>query len=89
MHIKKNIMDNILGTILDMEGKTKDNFEARRDLQEMGLRRTLHPYTTENGTIYMLTACYTMSKEDKTRFLKVLLDVRVPDGYASNISRCV
>ena len=30
-----------------------------------------------------------MSTEDKTNFLKVLQDVRVPDGYASNISRCV
>ena len=89
MHIEKNVMDNILGTILDMKGKTKDNLEARRDLQEMGIRRTLHPYTAENGTIYMPVACYAMSKEDKTRFLKVLQDVRVPDGYASNISRCV
>ena len=48
MHIEKNVMDNIFGTILDMKGKTKDNLEAHRDLQEMGIRRTLHPYTVEN-----------------------------------------
>jgi hypothetical protein len=30
-----------------------------------------------------------MSNEDKTAFLKLLRDVRVPDGYASNISQCV
>ena len=82
-------MDNILGTILDMKEKIKDNLEARRNLQEMGLRRTFHPYMSKNGTIYMPVACYTMSKEDKTRFLKVLEDVRVPYGYALNISKCV
>ena len=37
----------------------------------------------------MPAACYIMSKEDKTIFFKVLQDVRVPDGYASNIFRCV
>jgi hypothetical protein len=30
-----------------------------------------------------------MSTEDKINFLKVLEDVRVPNGYASNIFRCV
>lgn len=44
MHIEKNVMDNILGTILDIKGKTKDNLAARLDLQEMGLRPKLHPF---------------------------------------------
>ena len=30
-----------------------------------------------------------MSNDDKTAFLEILKDVRVPDGYASNISQCV
>jgi hypothetical protein len=89
MHIEKNITDNILGTILDLKGKTKDNLAARLDLQEMGLRPKLHPFTAANGKMYIPTACHTMSKEDKENFLKVLRNVRVPDGYALNISRCV
>jgi len=32
MHIEKNVMDNILGTILDIKGKAKDNLAARLDL---------------------------------------------------------
>jgi hypothetical protein len=32
MQIEKNVMDNILGTILDIKGKTKDNLAARLDL---------------------------------------------------------
>jgi len=89
MHIEKNVMDNILGTILDIKGKTNDNLAARLDLQEMGLRFKLHPFTAVNGKTYMPATCHTMSREDKENFLKVLRNVRVPDGCASNISRCV
>ena len=30
-----------------------------------------------------------MNASEKDDFLQVLKDVRVPDGYSSNISRCV
>jgi hypothetical protein len=43
MHIEKNVVDNIIGTILNIKGKTKDNINARLDLEEMGLRSDLHP----------------------------------------------
>jgi hypothetical protein len=88
MHIEKNVMV-ILGTILDIKGKTNDNLAARLDLQEMGLRPKLHQFTVANGKTYMPAAYHTMSREDKEIFLKVLRNVRVSDGYASNISRCV
>jgi hypothetical protein len=65
MHIEKNGMDNILGTILNIKGKTKDNLAARLDLQEMGLKPKLHPFTAANGKTYIPAACHTMSKEDK------------------------
>jgi hypothetical protein len=70
-------MDNILGTILNIKGKTNDNLATRLDLQEMGLRPKLHPFTTANGKTYMPAACHTMSREDKENFLKVLQNVRV------------
>jgi hypothetical protein len=89
MHVEKNVMDNILGTMLDIKGKTKDNAQACHDLQEIGLRPKLHPYTGDDGKTYLPPACHTMSNDNKTAFLEVLEDVRVPDGYASNISRCV
>jgi hypothetical protein len=89
MHIEKNVMDNILRTLLDMKDKSKDNLQARQDLQEMGLRPKLHPYIGDDGRTYLPPAPHTMSTEDKIAFLQVLQDVKVPDGYASNISRCV
>jgi hypothetical protein len=89
MHIEKNVMDNILGTILDIKEKSKDNLQTCQDLQEMGLRPKLHSYISDDGRMYLPLAPHMMSTEDKTAFLKVLQDVRVPDDYASNISRCV
>jgi hypothetical protein len=89
MHIEKNVMDNILDTILDIKGKSKDNLQACQDLQEMGLKPKLHPYISDDGRMYLPPAPHTMSTKDKTTFLKVLQDVRVPDDYASNISPCV
>jgi hypothetical protein len=89
MHIEKNVTDNILGTLLDMKEKTKDSHAARLDLRKMGLRKELHPFNTERGKTYLPVARHTMSNEYKLIFLKVIRNVRVPDGYASDVSRCV
>jgi hypothetical protein len=32
MHIKKNVFKNIFNTVMDVKGKTKDNFKARIDI---------------------------------------------------------
>jgi hypothetical protein len=69
--------------------KKKDNLKAHLDLQEMGLRPTLYLWTVEDGKTYMRPACHTMSKDDKTHFLRMLKNVRVLDEYALNIARCV
>jgi len=89
MHIKKNICDNLLGTLLNLEGKSKDNLKARQDLQLMKIRPELHPILLPNGKYEIPNAPYTLSSDEKTRLLSVLKHMRVPDGYASNISRCV
>ena len=85
MHIEKNVCDNVLGTLLSLDGKTKDNEKARKDLMEMGIRHDLHLIERHNGKVYSPPACYTMSNNEKTTFLQVLKDLKVPDGYASNI----
>ena len=35
MHIEKNICDSIIGTLLNIEGKTQDTIKARKDLEKM------------------------------------------------------
>ncbi|KAK9050231.1 hypothetical protein SSX86_030799 [Deinandra increscens subsp. villosa] len=89
MHIEKNVCDNILGTLLNIDGKSKDNENSRKDLMKKGIRHELHLIEQPNKKLYLPPACYTMSNVEKRNFLQVLKDLKVPDGYASNISRGV
>ena len=44
MHIEKNVMDNILGTMLNLKEQTKINYKACLDFANMGIRNELHLY---------------------------------------------
>ncbi|XP_063948725.1 uncharacterized protein LOC108203454 [Daucus carota subsp. sativus] len=90
MHIEKNICDKILGTLLNIGGNTKDHLNGRLDLQEMGIRKILHPYRSDfNDTLEIRAACFDMTKQEKEIFCSVLKNAKFPHGSASHISRCV
>ncbi|GMI66243.1 hypothetical protein HRI_000293600 [Hibiscus trionum] len=89
MHIEKNVYENIIGTILNVDRKSKDNLKSRLDLVDMGIQHDLHPRVLPNGKSSLPPSIFTMSKKQKEVFCTVLKDIKVPDGYASNISRCV
>ena len=42
MHIEKNTCESLLGTLLEIAGKTKDTEKAQLDLQDMGIRKDQH-----------------------------------------------
>ncbi|XP_013608060.1 PREDICTED: uncharacterized protein LOC106314786 [Brassica oleracea var. oleracea] len=42
MHIEKNVFENIMNTLLDVKGKSKDNLKSRLDLPELCARPELH-----------------------------------------------
>lgn len=90
MHIEKNICDNILGTLLDISGKIKDNEKTREDLRDWGIREELHMKVrgTDNKPVKPV-ASYTLSSNEKEKFLEFLKSIKLPDGYGANISRCV
>ena len=88
MHIEKNVCDSIIGTLLNIEGNTKENLNSCLDLQAMGIREQLHPI--EMGNKFILpTVCYLLTVDEKKEFCKILKSIKVPDGYSSNIYRCV
>ncbi|XP_045802538.1 uncharacterized protein LOC123896162 [Trifolium pratense] len=90
MHIEKNICDNIIGTLLEIEGKKKDHANARLDLQHMRIRKNLHLKATSDGKKTQIPkACCSLTKHEKSVFCGVLKIAKLPDGLASNISRCV
>ncbi|KAL0551927.1 hypothetical protein IC582_011020 [Cucumis melo] len=88
MHIKKNVCMNILGTLLDIPGKSKDGLNARRDLVDLKHRPELAPISSEKK-ILIPPACYTFTKEEKLCVLKTLSRIKVPEGYSSNIRNLV
>ena len=47
IHIKKNVCDSIIGTLLNIPGKTKDSLASRLDLVEIGVRPELAPQFSE------------------------------------------
>ncbi|GMJ10412.1 hypothetical protein HRI_004710400 [Hibiscus trionum] len=55
----------------------------------MRIQHDLHPHVLLNGKSPLPSSIFTMSKKEKEVFCKVLKDIKVLDGYASNISQCV
>ncbi|XP_057249394.1 uncharacterized protein LOC125495744 [Beta vulgaris subsp. vulgaris] len=88
MHIEKNFFDNIINTLLDVPGKTKDHIKARLDLMDLNIKPHLHPFPSEDGKRLLVPpAPFTMGNVEKDLFLKVFKDAKLPYGYASNIAR--
>ena len=42
MHITKNVLESLLGTLMNMPEKTKDGPKARKDLEDLKIRKDLH-----------------------------------------------
>ncbi|XP_074377076.1 uncharacterized protein LOC141718595 [Apium graveolens] len=85
MHTEKNVFENIFYTMLNDKNKTKDNLKARHDCEELGIRREL--WTPDGKT--MPPAPYALVREQVDKLLGWILILKLPDGYVSNISRCV
>ena len=88
MHIEKNICDSIVGTLLSIDGNSKNNMNSCLYLQGMGIRDQLQPIERGNRVILSI-ACYSLTSNEKKEFCKFFKEVKVPDGYASNIYRCI
>jgi len=88
MHVEKNVCDSVIGTLFNIQGKTKDGLNTRQDLAEMDIRSQLHP-RPDGKKIYLPPACHTLSKKRKISFCQCLCWVKVPQGYSSNIKSLV
>jgi len=89
MHVEKNVFDNIFYTIMNVKGKTKDTLNARKDLVELNIRKELHPISCGNNKFLIPKSIFTLMKDEIKRVCDWLRLVKFPDGFASNIGRCV
>ncbi|KAL5579871.1 hypothetical protein UlMin_012313 [Ulmus minor] len=89
MHIEKNVCESLIGTLLNIPGKTKDGENDRLDMVAMGIRESLKPVSKEGKMTFLPAACYTLSRSEKKQFCSTLAGVKVPTGYSSNIKSLV
>ncbi|XP_010507019.1 PREDICTED: uncharacterized protein LOC104783577 [Camelina sativa] len=86
MHVEKNVFDNLMNTVLNVPGKTKDNLKSRLDLPDICDRDPLH--VLENGRCPVPT--FRLDTHKKEAFFNwITHDIKLPDGYASNLRNCV
>ena len=64
MHIEKNVFDSVIGTLLNIKGKSKDGLKARDNMVDMGIRTELGPVKKGRRT-YLPPTAYTLSGKEK------------------------
>ncbi|XP_042415298.1 uncharacterized protein LOC122004486 [Zingiber officinale] len=88
MHIEKNVFESLINTLMNVKGKTKDNVAARLDMVAMGIRPELTPIVGEKRTYLPFAAC-SFTKKEKLQVCKSLKDIKVPEGFSSNMNNIV
>ncbi|XP_020876240.1 uncharacterized protein LOC110227178 isoform X1 [Arabidopsis lyrata subsp. lyrata] len=84
MHIEKFFFDNLMYTLLNVQGRSKDNLKTRLDLPDICSRPELH--LTRDGKVPVpIFRLFAVAKS--TLFEWVKSDVTFPDGYVSKLSR--
>lgn len=88
MHIEKNVFDAVFGTLMDLKGKTKDTVNARKDISEICDRENIavDPNSIPRS---IPKAVFNLTAEQQAIILSWLTELKFPDGYASNVKRCV
>ena len=89
MHIEKNVFRNLFFTVMNIIRKSKDHLKARLNLQKLGIRFKLHLEKSGSGKFKLPKAKYSLKSEEVEQVCKWLKSLKVPYGYASNISHCV
>jgi hypothetical protein len=82
------VCKNLLGTLLNTDGKIRDHGHARADLKKMGIRTNLWLDDSVKG-MELPTSCMTLTKHEKKEFCGFLKNVKVPFGYLTNGSRLI
>jgi len=89
MHTKRNVFMNVFDTVMDIKGKTKDTNKARLDVAEICNRKELELKDIGRGKLIKPKAANGFTKSQRVSICKWVKEHTLPDGYASNLGRCV
>ncbi len=88
MHVEKNVFDNIFNIVMNFKDKTKDNVRSREDMKILCKRPNLKLIHLNEKCIKP-KSIYARSNDQRKCVLQWIKQLKFPDGYAANISRCV
>ncbi|CAL2238044.1 unnamed protein product [Prunus armeniaca] len=86
MHIEKNVCDSIIGTLLEIPGKNKDEIAARLDLLNMGVKTDLQPEYGERRTRLPLGP-WNLSIAEKKAVCNSFYDMKVSVAICSVLEK--
>jgi len=84
MHVEKNFCNNIINTVMDVPGKTKDDVKARLDMAEMCNRSELDLRHGVNGRTLKLKASYALSLDKWKGVCEWVQQLMMPDATTKN-----
>jgi hypothetical protein len=85
MHQEHNVAESIISTCLNIMGKTKDNFKARRDIADICNLPSLE--LNERGGKRRAPFC--LKVKDSKEVMRWMKRLKFPNGYAAGVKRCV
>ncbi|GKD84813.1 putative transposase-associated domain-containing protein [Tanacetum coccineum] len=83
---EKNVVESLVGTLLNVSRKTKDGVNARLDQAELGVKPELFTMQEEDKTILPLVG-YTLTNAEKYIFCEMLYNIKVIKGHVQNKNR--
>jgi hypothetical protein len=90
MHTEKNVAEALWGTIMDIPEKSKDNVNARVDIEMLCDRpKQVIPKPILGKKWKRHKADFVLSREQRKEVLEWIQNLMFPDGYAANLRRGV
>ncbi|KAA0055858.1 CACTA en-spm transposon protein [Cucumis melo var. makuwa] len=80
MYIEKNVYNNLVGTLLNIEGKIKDTTNAQLGLQDMKIRKDLHLVEVGNRLVLELRESANLSDDFFSLAMRPSFDVHCYNG---------
>ncbi|RDX61588.1 hypothetical protein CR513_60165, partial [Mucuna pruriens] len=80
IHIEKNVFMKLFDTMMNINGRTKDIYKAQMDIAEICNQKELKLKDI---------ATHALTKSQRVTLCKWVKELKLPNGYASNLGRCV
>ncbi|KAL6550235.1 hypothetical protein OROMI_020723 [Orobanche minor] len=89
MHMEENIADSLIGTLLNIKGKTKDGVPARLDMAAVKIRTNLLPLETDGKNEKLALASWNLNLAEKEIVCSSLHGMKLADIFCANVRSLV